>query len=61
MFLLYLEFSQPAPGPMIIKQGHAYALPVSRKAINKGNIPLLLDVEKRPEDGILVIAKLITD
>jgi molybdopterin molybdotransferase len=48
-------------GEMIIKQGRAYALPVSRKVINKGNIPLLLDVQKRSEDEVLVKAKLIAD
>ncbi len=49
-------------GEMIIKNGHAYALPVSRKVINKGNIPLLLDVQKRKgEEIVMVKARLIVD
>jgi len=49
-------------GEMIIRQGHVYALPVSRKVINTGNIPLLLDVQKRPgEERFMVKAKLIAD
>lgn len=48
-------------GEMIIKQGHAYALAVSRKSINTGSIPLLLDVLKRSEEEVMVKAKLIAE
>jgi molybdopterin molybdotransferase len=49
-------------GEMIIKQGQAYALPVSRNVINTGNIPLLLDVQNGPgEEGVMVKAKLTVD
>ncbi|NLE27560.1 MAG: hypothetical protein GX625_19940 [Clostridiaceae bacterium] len=49
-------------GEMIIEQGHAYALPVNRKDINTGNIPLLLDVHKRSgEEPVMVKAKLVVD
>jgi len=49
-------------GEMIIKQGRAYALPVSRKDINTGKIPLLLDINKRSEkEAVIVKAKLIAD
>lgn len=47
-------------GEMIIKQGQACALPLSRKVINTGNIPLLLDVQNGQE-GVKVKAKLIAD
>ncbi|MDD3024741.1 MAG: hypothetical protein PHE26_12675, partial [Syntrophomonadaceae bacterium] len=47
-------------GEMIIKQGKAYALPVSRKVINTGNIPLLLDVQNGQE-GVMVKVKLTVD
>lgn len=47
-------------GEMIIKKGHAYALPISRKVTNTGKIPLLLDVQKSPgEECVMVKAKLI--
>ncbi len=42
-------------GEMIIEQGHAYALPVNRKDINTGNIPLLLDVHKRSGEELSLI------
>jgi len=49
-------------GEMIIRQGHAYALPVRRKDINTGSIPLLLDVQKRSgKEVVIVKAKLIAD
>lgn len=49
-------------GEMIIKQGRAYALPVSRKVINTGNIPLLLDVSNgQGNEGVMVKAKLTVD
>ena len=49
-------------GEMIIEQGHAYALPVNRKVVNTGSIPLLLDVHKRSgEEPVMVKAKLIVD
>lgn len=47
-------------GEMIIKHGQAYALPISRKVINTGNIPLLLDVQNgQGEEGDMVKAKLV--
>lgn len=49
-------------GEMVIREGRACALPVSRKVVNTGKIPLLLDVENRlEEEGVMVKAKLIVD
>ncbi|MEN6389213.1 MAG: molybdopterin molybdotransferase MoeA [Syntrophomonas sp.] len=49
-------------GEMVISEGQVYALPVSRKVINTGHIPLLLDIQNGPgEEGVMVKAKLTVD
>ncbi len=49
-------------GELVFKDGYSYARPINRKVVNTGNIPLLLDVHKRPgEERITAKAMLIAE